>query len=402
MPAFFTRASRFESIVRYGCEAGLRLLLLVSGVLLVTACATLDNAEPPAELTEIADPLRLEQHWWIDSGEGIRQNYQDMRPLLVGDKVFTIDTQGEIKQIDVNSGDEDWSYPSGLAAITGLEGDEQHIVATSSKGEIVFYQRQMDGLEALWRARLASEIRSPARIDRDQVYVRGGDGKLHAFKMENGASAWVVVRSVPALSLTGTSRPWVHQELVIAGFDNGKLAAFDRTTGTTEWEVTIGSPRGRTEIERLVDVDGPFVIRDGVIYACSFQGNLGAISASSGQPIWSREFSSSQALAIDDEAIYLVDSSSHLWAIDRRTGSAFWKQDVLNARKITAPAISGNYLVLGDLEGYVHWFDKADGRLLGRLAVMDLRILSQPVAAGQLALFIDAGGELAAIAPKAE
>lgn len=368
----------------------------------IAGCAAVDNAEPPAPLTEISNPVALKQHWLIDSGEGIRENYHDMRPLLLGGRVYTIDTLGEIKQIDPSNGEVDWSFSSGLPAIAGLEGVGQHLVATSSEGDVALFKLLQDGLEPAWRTRLPSEIRSPARIDRELVFVRGGDGKLHALKLSNGESVWVAIRSVPALSLTGTSRPWVYRDLVIAGFDNGKMAAFDRLTGTTEWEVTIGTPRGRTEIERLVDIDGQFVLRDGVVYTSSFQGNLAALTASTGQVIWSREFSSSQALAIDDKAIYLVDNRSHLWSVDRRTGSAFWKQDVLSARKVTAPAIFGPHLVVGDFEGYVHWFERADGRLVGRRPVMDLRILSQPIALQDRALLLDAGGELAAIAPKSE
>ena len=134
-----------------------------------------------------------------------------------------------------------------------------------------------------------------------------------------------------------------------------------------------------------------------MVYISSYQGNLAAVVASSGQIIWSRQFSSSRAIAADEEALYLVDNRSHLWSVDRRTGSAFWKQDILNARALTAPAILAEHLVVADLEGYVHWLRKSDGQLVGRLPVADLRVLAQPVIAGQTALVLDAGGQLIAV-----
>ena len=142
-------------------------------------------------------------------------------------------------------------------------------------------------------------------------------------------------------------------------------------------------PAGRTEVERLVDLDARFVLRDGVIYVVSFQGHLAAVQAVSGDILWSRKFSSFQAIAIDDDALYLSSADSDLWSIDRRTGSAFWKQDVLHARRITAPSIIGDKLVVADYEGYLHWFGKSDGKLLGRIRTSSERNFVQPLIWGE-------------------
>jgi outer membrane protein assembly factor BamB len=227
--------------------------------------------------------------------------------------------------------------------------------------------------------------------------VRSVDGKLRSLAIADGSEQWVVSRRVPALSLTGNSKPLVHGELVLAGFDDGKLIAYDRATGKIRWESTISAPGGRTEIERLVDVDGNFVVSDGVIYVASFQGRLAAIQAVSGDLLWSREFSTYQPIAIDDDALYLSADNSHIWSIDRRTGTAFWKQDVLHARKITAPAIFGDNLVVADLDGYLHWFSKGEGTLLGRIRTSYTRNYVQPVTWQNSVLTLDRQGLLASV-----
>ena len=163
------------------------------------------------------------------------------------------------------------------------------------------------------------------------------------------------------------------------------------------WETTVSYPSGRTEVERLVDVDGQFVLRDGVIYAASFQGRLVAIQAVSGDLLWSREFSSFQSIAIDEDAIYLSSDNSHLWSIDRRTGSAFWKQDVLHARRITAPTVVDSNLVVADLEGYLHWFRKSDGKLVGRIQPTRDRNFVQPLNWRGSVLTLDKFGLLASV-----
>jgi outer membrane protein assembly factor BamB len=178
------------------------------------------------------------------------------------------------------------------------------------------------------------------------------------------------------------------------------LIAYNRENGKTLWETTISLPSGRTEVERLIDLDGRFVLRDGVIYVVSFQGHLAAVQALSGDILWSRKFSSFQAIAIDDTALYLSSDDSDLWSIDRRTGSAFWKQDVLHARKITAPSIIGDKLVVADYQGYLHWLNKSDGKLLGRIRTTSERNYVQPQVWGESVITLDVRGFLVSVSQR--
>jgi outer membrane protein assembly factor BamB len=242
-----------------------------------------------------------------------------------------------------------------------------------------------------------SEIRAVPVLDGEQVFVRSVDGKLRSLAASDGSQQWVVSRRVPVLSLTGNSEPLVEGETVFAGFDDGKLIAFDRSNGEVRWESTISIPSGRTEVERLVDLDGRFVLSNGVIYVASFQGRLAAVQAVSGDLLWSRQFSSFQSIAIDDDALYLSADNSDLWSIDRRTGAAFWKQDVLHARKITAPSVIGDGVVVADLDGFLHWFNRSDGRLAGRIRIGDTRSYVQPVVRQDAVVTLDKYGLLASV-----
>lgn len=366
-------------------------------LLFIAACSSPDNSEPPAELTKIANPEYVRELWSVDTGFGAAESFIDQQPLVMGSKIYTIDIRGFIRQIDAKSGRSDWRYDSGLSSLAGLSGNDKGLLATSREGQVTLFEFDGKKLKLKWQQQLNSEIRSRAVLNKNQVIVRTVDGKLSVLSAKTGEVQWSVSRRVPALSLTGNSYPIVTDDLVISGFDNGKLAAFERENGSTVWETTVGSPSGRTEIERLVDLDGQFILRDGVIYISSFQGNLSAITANSGQVVWTRKFSSFQAVEADDETLYLTDDRSHLWAIDRRTGSAFWKQEVLNARKITAPRLVDNKLVVADLEGYVHFLDKTDGRLLTRIQTQIKRYISQPQIIDSSVIVFDITGQLTAL-----
>lgn len=376
------------------------ILALIASLFLLS-CSSKDNAEPPSPLMDIEQRLPVSLAWKTNTGAGIQTASYNMRPLLVQNQIFSVNTEGLVKSIDTESGKVNWSAETGVAAITGLAGTTEVILASSRNGDLNAYNILLDGLELRWSTRLKGEIRTQPLIADAQVFVRTVDGKLSALSLSDGSIQWTVTRRVPALSLTGNSQPLIRGGLVIAGFDDGKISAFNRVDGRTVWETTVSHPSGRTEIERLVDIDGQFIIEDGIIYVSSYQGKLAAIQAIDGNLLWSRKFSSYQTIVADEDALYLSGDNSHIWSIDRRTGSAFWKQEALHARKITAPLLTGDKLVVADLEGYVHWLDKSDGTIRGRIRPTESRHIAQPLGWGDKIMVIDSEGILSSLYLKA-
>ena len=375
----------------------MRKLGLLIASLFLLSCGDKDNSEPPAPLTKIEQALRVVVDWKTNTGAGIETASYNMRPLLVQDQIFSVDTRGLVKSIDTESGKVNWSTETGMAAITGLAGTAAVIIASSRDGDLNAYDILQDDLELRWSTRLKGEIRALPLIAGEQVFVRTVDGQLFALSLNDGSIQWTISRRVPALSLTGNSQPVVRGDLVIAGFDDGKISAFSRADGQTVWETTVSRPTGRTEIERMVDLDGQFILRDGIIYISSYQGRLAAIQAIDGNLLWSRKFSSYQSIVADQDALYLSSDNSHIWSIDRRTGSAFWKQEALHARKITAPLLIDDKLVVADLEGYVHWLDKSDGALRGRVRPTSSRYIAQPLVWDNRIMVIDSEGILSSL-----
>ncbi len=376
----------------------MRKLIALILIGLVAGCSgETDNSEPPALLTSIKNPIGLDINWQLDTRASTNRAAFRLRPLIVGDRVYSIDTSGLVRGIDLASGRRLWRHKSGYEPIIGLGGNSQLLLVTSRNGDLAAFREIEDGLEPLWDVNLGSEIRAIPIIDNGQVFVRSVDGRLRSLSVEDGSQQWQITGRVPALSLTGNSNPLVSGDLVISGFDDGKLIAYNRDTGKTLWETTVSLPRGRTEVERLIDLDGRFVLRDGVLYVVSFQGHLAAVQAVSGDILWSRKFSSFHAIAIDDTALYLTSDDSDLWSIDRRTGSAFWKQDILHARRVTAPSIIDDHIVVSDFEGHLHWFNKSDGKLVGRIRTTSERNFVQPLIWGESVVTLDKLGFLTSV-----
>lgn len=369
-------------------------------ILTLSACSSKENSNPPALLKRLDNPMAVTIVWDADTGAGENKASYNLRPLLIDDQIFTVDVTGNLVNFNASNGKENWEFETQLTAITGLAGNQQVILVSSSDGDIAVYDRVENGLEVRWSTRLSGEIRSIPAINGSQVFVRTVAGKLSAISLVDGNIQWTVSRRIPALSLTGNSSPIVDGNRVIVGFDDGKLAAFDRNNGRTIWEKTISHASGRTEIERLVDIDGDFLLKDGIIYVSSYQGHLAAVQSINGNVIWSRQFSSYQSIVADDDALYISGDMSHIWSIDRRTGTAFWKQEELHGRKITAPQIIEDKIVIGDFEGYVHWLDKKDGVIRGRIRASDSRFIAQPVRWQNYINMLDNEGRLFAVSTR--
>ena len=223
------------------------------------------------------------------------------------------------------------------------------------------------------------------------------DGKLFGLDALTGTQKWIYDRSIPVLTLHGSSSPVIVGNSVIGGFASGKLVMLDLLSGELLWEITVSAPSGRSELERMVDIDGdPLVIGD-VVYAVTYQGEMAAVSLQTGVVLWRRKLSSYAGMGADYAQIYVSDDADHVLSVDPGNGSALWKNKKLQYRKLTAPVVLGERILVGDFEGYLHFLSRVDGRLEGRLRVAKSAISTQPLVIDGIVYIYADGGEMAAI-----
>jgi outer membrane protein assembly factor BamB len=313
-----------------------------------------------------------------------------------GSRVYVANREGYIKALNSSNGKVIWSVEKeGLEISGGPGAGEGLVLVGTSNGEVLALSEQ-DGSE-VWRSRVSSEVLSVPKAALGMVVVHTMDGKLYALNVSDGKVAWMYDRSIPVLTLHGNSSPVISGSKVFCGFASGKLIAFDIESGQQYWEATIAVPTGRSELERIVDIDGDPVVQGGMVYVATYQGQLAAVDQRTGEVAWRRKFSSYAGLGADHEYLYVADDVDNVWAIDPNNSSSMWKQDKLNNRKLSAPAVLGRYIVVGDFEGYLHWLSPEDGRMLARSRVGSSPISTPPVIDGSVAYVLGDGGELAAV-----
>ena len=201
---------------------------------------------------------------------------------------------------------------------------------------------------------------------------------------------------MPTLSLRGNGAPRIADGVVYAGQDNGRVIALRLADGGLLWEQTLSPGEGRSEIERLEDADGGLTVADGVVYAAAYKGLVAALIAQSGRPLWTHNMSSYTGVSLAPTQVYVVDADSVVWALDLRTGSSDWKQDGLKYRWLTGASAIGDYVVTGDLDGYVHWLAAGDGKLAARARLSKHAIQAAPVVVGDTVYVEDINGQIGA------
>jgi outer membrane protein assembly factor BamB len=376
----------------------MRLLLpFCLAVLLIAAGCTKDkDVEPPAVLVKFPATLPVKKLWGEGVGGGKKQRVLrlGLGPAVDNGIVFAASHKGEVLATSLETGHHIWVKNLKIPLSAGPSAGAGMVVVGSSKGAVV----SLDGATGRerWRMRLNSELLSAAAISDEVVVIRSVDGRLHGLDAHSGKELWSVEQQVPRLSLRGTATPIIAKEVAISGFDNGKVMAVSLRSGDTVWDTALASPHGRTELDRLVDIDSAVRTVGDNVFATGFQGRTAMLALDSGQIWWAHDMSSYKGLVVDADNLYVTQSDGIVVALRQRDGSEIWRSQKLKLRRLSTPVLTSTAVVVADFQGYVHWLDKASGELVARDRVAKERITSAPVAAGDTVVVLTDGGKMAA------
>ena len=375
-----------------------RLFPLLFLIILSAGCSWFggsDNSIPPAKLQDIAQPVGVRQLWETQVGSGAKNQFIRLTPALADGRLYAASFNGVVLALDALSGQRLWETATQLPISGGVGvSDNGLVLVGTNKGQVIAL-RQDSGQEA-WRAQVSSEVLAPPRATSGMVVVRTGDGKFTGLDARTGERRWMYAPAMPALSLRGSAPPVLTRTLVIAGLETGKLLVLSLDKGLPVTEKTIAPPRGRTEIERLIDIDAEPKIFGEYLYLVAYRGSVAAVDMRSGNLLWNRELSSYAGLDVDEGQVYVSDDTDAVLALDRRSGGTLWRQAELTGRRLSAPVATRDHVVVGDFEGYLHWLSKDSGRIVGRIRAAGKAIVAPPFAAGDTVFVQGQSGALGA------
>jgi outer membrane protein assembly factor BamB len=378
---------------------GARIAAAATALLVMLGCDNDKEVDPPAELTEIKATRDVHRVWTAGLGGDSERMRLALRPNVVDGIVYAASHDGEVIAMAAANGKRSWVVKTKLALSAGPEVGNGMVVLGSSDGDIIALDAT-NGAQR-WRKAIASEILAQPLIVNDIVVIRTVDGHVEGLSATDGSTKWAVDEQVPRLTLRGTAPPVLAGDRIIAGFDNGKVLAIDPRNGEVMWDTIVNSPRGRTELERLSDIDSPARIAGDDIFVVGFQGRVAMLARDSGQIWWARDASSYRGFTMDEQNLYLTNSDSVVIAMRRSDGAVQWEQDTMKRRGLTAPAIDGDALVVGDFEGYLHWLDKSTGAIVARQKTDGERITNAAISDNERVFVQTDSGKLLAFQSKA-
>ncbi len=346
-------------------------VLLVSSLLLVACGSSPKDYSDATPLQAINTTVSVKALWAKPTGE-VPEYAHAQLPVVIDtdtegtedEKIYVVSRGGAVAAYATKDGDVLWQIDMGEALTGGPGVSESLLFVGTREAELVALDKN-NGAER-WRQHISSEMLATPVVVEDLLVVQTIDGRVSVYKTATGKKRWSYERSIPKLTLRGTSTPLVVEGAVLAGFSDGRLLSLSLATGELLWETTIAVPHGRTDLERLVDIDGLFRAADGVVYVSSYQGRVVAISVTDGNVLWARDMSSYTGLTVSGEQIFITDATSRVWALDGRTGATLWRQDSLLGRELSTPVVLGNTVVVADYDGFVHWLSRDDGDFVAR------------------------------------
>ena len=370
---------------------------LIIATLLVAGCGVFsgkdDEELKPMKLESINESVKIRKVWSAKVGGGTESLRLALRPTGDGNRIYAASYDGKVSAFDPESGKLAWRTDLDLELSAGPGVGEGVVAVVARDGYAILLDAQ-SGAER-WRVGVDAESLARPLIKDEVVVIKTIDNRLQAYSLFDGRLRWSLQQSSPSLTMRGSSSPVAIGNTVIAGFDSGRLVAAELETGTVVWEGMLSPPKGRSDLDRLSDIDGELAVVGQDLYAAGYHGRLAAMASESGQVLWSREVSSYEGVAADWNSLYTVRDDGEIIAMARRNGTATWRNASLLRREPTLPVPFGTTVVVGDLEGYLHFFSTIDGEPVARKKLGGSAISSDPFVIGNRLFVQSDSGQLA-------
>src|ERR1019366_8426509 len=297
----------------------------------------------PARLVEFIETARFEVRWHKNVGD---RGADLLQPAVTKDAIYSASVKGSLMRLDHATGKQVWRIQTGLIISGGVASGDGLVLIGGDKGDVLAYD---EAGKLRWKSLVSSEVLNVSPVVDGVVMVRSGDGRIAGLNAADGKRVWMYERSTPALVVRSHAGVTIQRGVAYAGFAGGKLAAISIKDGEVLWEAQVSQPRGNTELERISDITSDPVV--------------------------------------DDEQVCAI-------ALDKTSGSTTWKNGQLLSRGITAPYALGNFVVVGDFEGYLHGLNREDGNFVARIKLDGGAIVAAPLEMDGGLLVQTRGGEL--------
>ncbi|MFO1368367.1 MAG: outer membrane protein assembly factor BamB [Marinagarivorans sp.] len=331
----------------------------------LTACSKVDENLKPVDLVKFDASVTLKKRWSQSIGAGHERFYNRFRVAVQGDHLFAADDKGGVFALNASNGKTLWKTQLDTAIGGAVGASSSSVLVGTLKGEVIALDAS-NGKER-WRAKVSSSLVTPPQGTDATVIALTNDNRLFAFDATTGQQRWTYDHSMPVLTYRTQATPVIVDDQVFVGFDNGQLLSFALADGQLRWSTRVAQPKGRTELNRMVDIDSTPIVDGPFVYAGSANGRLVAINRTTGRISWGQNLSTLFDIAKSGDTLFASGDDSHVLAYNAASGEPAWENKQLHRRNISAPGVLGDYVAVIDDEDYLHLLSQKDGSLAGRM-----------------------------------
>ena len=320
------------------------------------------DLDEPRELIEFNERFKFVENWETKfKGENLLNNFI---PAFSGSNLFFVDPQGNLTNIDIESGEELWSSEIETTVSAGIVAGFGRLFLSDDQGNLICLDQE-DGT-IIWSSFAGGEVLANVDVDVGLVIVKTASGFLNAFDIETGVEEWSYRSQAPNLTVRGSSSPVINDDIVYATFDNGRIGAFNLKTGLPIWDGAISFTEGVSELDNLIDADSSPVLEGNRIYTVNFQGNLSVFDAAQRRAVWESKESSFYEPFILRGVLGIISADSKISTYSSRTFEDSWKLEEYTLRELSNPETFKGHILVGDFEGYIHAIDPLTGITVAR------------------------------------
>ncbi len=316
-------------------------------------------------------------------------------PMLAtarGKQFVLAGNDGVVQALSADNGQVLWRADVGRKLSAGVGSDGRFAAVVTRDNELV----TLDAGKIAWRAQLGSSVIAAPFVAGERVFVLTVDRQVIAFDALDGSKIFQMQRPGDSLTLAKAGVITAFQDTLVVG-QGQRLTGVDPLRGLVRWEASLANPRGTNEVERLADLVGPAVRQGTTVCARAFQSAIGCANAERGSPMWLRNTSGDDAVGGDAEQIYGADASDRLTAYKITNGDTVWLAEQFLNRQLSAPLAFAKTVMVGDMEGLLHFVDRTSGKTVARVQTDGSPITLTPVLLDKTALVVTKKGGVYAI-----
>lgn len=392
-------------------EVGVRRIVKHTAILLFTSVLVACSSKEKLVLPEVENTISPKKVWSSSIGDGVAHYESSLKPLIVGDTVYAASREGLVSAYELSNGKRKWTFDLRRGGLTSLWGNLSNwwseenarisggvgfgygkLFLGTEDGEVFALSPETGELE--WRVEVKAEVLATPVAGDGLVIVATGAGTIVALHPDTGEQRWIFENEQPPLTLRGVSEPVIEAGGVVYATSAGRIGVLISERGYQAWEEQIASPKGSTDLSRLVDIDARPIVAGGNVYSMAYNGELVALELRTGRQLWKREYASFRNMAIAGNTLYIVDSVGRIYAVDRRNGTELWSQFGLHRHYLTGPTVYKDYLVVGDNKGHLHWLDRSSGEFVARQNMDSSGFYTEAVATADYLLVQSRDGSL--------